>query len=77
MIGVGHILLFNVWSSNWTIILTLIGWVSLFKGCIRVFYPKTTQKIVKDFHSKSSNTSAVLIIIFVLGLYLLYKGLGL
>jgi hypothetical protein len=31
MLGVGHILLFNIWSTHWTIILTLIGWITLFK----------------------------------------------
>jgi len=77
MIGVGHILLFNVWSADWTIIITLIGWISLFKGCIRVFFPRTTQRFVKDFHNKSSNTTTALVIVFVLGLYLFAKGFGL
>lgn len=77
MIGVGHILLFNSWSLDWILILTLIGWISLFKGMIRVFIPKWTQKFVKDFHSKSSNTSATLVIIFIVGLYLVVKGFGL
>jgi uncharacterized membrane protein len=74
MIGVGHILLFNVWSSDWTIIITLIGWISLSKWMIRVFMPETTRKIVKGFHSKITNTRSVLIFIFVLGLYLVKKG---
>lgn len=77
MLGVGHILLFNEWSSDWTVIITLIGWISLCKWIIRVFIPKWTQKFVKDFHSKSSNTSAALVIIFVIGLYLVVKGFGL
>jgi Kef-type K+ transport system membrane component KefB len=77
MLGIGHILLFNEWSSDWTVIITLIGWVSLFKGIIRVFIPKWTQKFVKNFHSTSSNTTSALIIIFILGLYLAVKGFGL
>lgn len=74
MLGVGHILLFNEWYADWTILITLIGWITLFKGLIRVFIPKWTQKFIKDFHSKSSNTRSALVIIFLLGLYLAMKG---
>lgn len=75
--GVGHILLFNVWSMDWTLIITLIGWMTLLKGLIRVFIPKWTQKFVKDFHSKSHNNLSAIIIVLILGLYLVVKGFGL
>lgn len=72
--GVGHILLFNEWSLHWTLLITLIGWATLFKGLIRVFIPKSTQKFIKEFHSKKSHNRGAIIIVFLLGLYLVVKG---
>lgn len=31
MIGVAHIVLYNNWTNDWRIILTLIGWMALLK----------------------------------------------
>ena len=31
VVGVAHVLLYNVWVSDWRVILTLIGWMVLIK----------------------------------------------
>ncbi len=73
MLGVGHILAFNTWSTDWTIILTLIGWVIFCKGVVRVFIPTQVQRFVTAFHNKRSNTTTLIVIVFILGLYLIIK----
>lgn len=31
LVGIAHVLLYNVWVSDWRVVLTLIGWMVLIK----------------------------------------------
>lgn len=76
LVGIAHILIFNEWSLHWTLILTLIGWVALLKGVIRLTAPKFTQKLMKSYE-KSNVIGFSLTVLIVVGIYLIIKGFGL
>ena len=40
--GLLNILVHNIWESNWKLIITLIGWSSLFIGLALFIFPKRT-----------------------------------
>ncbi|TYB79516.1 hypothetical protein [Bizionia myxarmorum] len=42
IIGLINILLHNIWEPNWKLIITLIGWSSLFIGLALFILPKQT-----------------------------------
>lgn len=71
--GIIHILLYNVWSAHWTIIITLMGWLSLTKGIVRLLAPETARKMIKSYE-KPGTMPVMLVILIVVGLYLLKKG---
>lgn len=33
----------NIWTNNWTVIITIIGWVALIKGIVLLAFPTTTR----------------------------------
>lgn len=76
LVGIAHILIFNVWSLHWTLILTLIGWGAILKGIIRLTAPKFTQKLLKSYE-KSNVMGFSLTVLIVVGIYLIIKGFGL
>lgn len=76
ILGIAHILIYNVWSSDWTVILTLIGWLTLLKGLMRLAFPVTTKKIIKGIDTGSTLT-IWLVIFVIIGLYLIKQGFGL
>ncbi len=74
-IGVGFLMVnaYNVWAWNWTILVTIIGWVALLKGALHLIFPEQMMKISKKFlNGKSLGTISVLCI--VIGLIFAYFG---
>ncbi len=76
IVGIAHVLLYNVWVSDWRVVLTLIGWMALVKGIIRLTFPDFTRKMIKQL-DKPNNIGILLVILVIVGIYLLIHGFGL
>lgn len=72
--GILIVLTHNIWQSNWRILITLIGWLSLFKGIIRIIFPHRAAKYILKFKRNPSMYYVMSLIVFVLGIYLTYVG---
>ncbi len=35
----------NVWVLDWRVVITLLGWISVFAGILRMGFPETIEKI--------------------------------
>ena len=71
IIGLINILLHNIWTSDWRIIITLFGWGALFKGIMFFSFPRMAKKQVINFKAKW--VTFILIFLFFMGLFLLNK----
>lgn len=75
LFGATIVALHNAWSSDWRVIVTAIGWVGVIKGVFLMLFPNSAGEIYR-----ASNTPSVLtaggFIAILLGLFLLYVGLG-
>jgi len=62
----------NLWVRNWTLLITLSGWVSLLLGLFRMFFAGT---YLKGSASTSATTFIVLeIILLIVGLIITFKS---
>jgi hypothetical protein len=43
----------NIWTSNWVVLVTLIGWFIFLQGILRLFFPATFVKWVKHLVDKT------------------------
>ena len=69
------ILLFhNVWSLDWRILITLIGWISLAKGVSLFYFPAKMKEIARKMVECKGYMSSVVVFLF-LGFFLLVMGL--
>lgn len=41
IVGIVIIEFHNIWEKNWTLVITLIGWIALIKGILLLAFPKT------------------------------------
>lgn len=73
VVGIAHVLVYNVWSSDWTVILTLIGWMALAKGIIRLAFPDFGRKIIRNYDNPTTINSTLLAMIAI-GIILIIKG---
>lgn len=66
--GISIVRVHNFWISSWTILLTLIGWLTLSLGLLRMFFPSVNRI------GESISAYSLLIILFLVGLFLSWKG---
>ena len=75
VIGLLNILFHNFWDSSATVIVSLIGWIALFKGLMLFAFPSLALKSI-DFISLKL-IQVIYVLLFLMGLYLLNTGYGL
>lgn len=69
IIGLINIIFHNIWEPNYKIIITLIGWFSLFIGLALFIFPKPTVAWLKITNIKF--VQVIYTLLFLIGLYLL------
>lgn len=63
----------NNWVKNWTVIITIIGWVALIKGIVLLAFPTFTSKYKSLFNS--NNLYKILgPLVLIFGLIFTYLG---
>lgn len=65
---VGH----SVWEMSWRVIITIIGYLSIFQGIVRLAFPEEVQKRSRMIGDRGY--WAIAIVIAVIGLLLAYFG---
>lgn len=74
IIGLLNILFHNIWVLNWELIITLIGWMSLFIGLSLFIFPKRTVIFLEYFNIKF--VQVIYTMLFFIGLFLLNMAYG-
>lgn len=63
----------QVWTWDWRVVITVLGWLILVKGAMRILFPDTVKKLIE----KKKNDKRFLlaeIVSFFISLYLIYQG---
>ena len=69
IVGLLNILFHNKWEADWTIIITLMGWVALIEGLVLFALPNLVAKWLEYIHIKL--VQVIYILMFLTGLFLL------
>lgn len=71
--GLYLVLSHNIWELSWQGVITLIGWLTVFKGIIRLFIPEKVKNLSKKVVTSPVYTP-ILALFFFLGVWLTYIG---
>ena len=74
VIGVVIILTHNVWVANWTVIITIIGWVALIKGIWIIIFPNTVSKFMQAYQKNENLLIVHSIFALIFGAVLTFFG---
>lgn len=74
VVGLAIINNHNIWSADWRSIITVIGWISLFKGVVRLLLPTAGSRVATGFTSNFWPIGSGIILIIVVGAVLTYFG---
>jgi len=72
--GIVIVLIHNVWVADWTLIITLLGWIALFKGVWIIVLPNTVSVIAQIYHKNDSLLVIHSIVAFIFGIVLTFFG---
>jgi len=74
VIGIAIVLTHNVWVANWTVIITIIGWLGLIKGVWIIVFPGTVSGFMQAYQKNSNLILIHSIAALVFGIVLTFFG---
>jgi hypothetical protein len=72
--GLAIVLTHNVWAPNWRVLITLLGWLMLIRGTVRILAPELIMGYAKTLLRNKQVMPVAGIVTAVLGLVLCYFG---
>ena len=74
VVGVVIILTHNVWVANWTVIITIIGWLAFIKGIWIIVFPNTVSRFMQAYQKNKSLLTVHSIFALIFGVVLAFFG---
>lgn len=71
LLGLTTIVAHNLWVADWRVTITLLGWVTLFKGIEKVVFPERVNKVAQKFKGKQILWGFVILLI---GIWFFWKS---
>jgi uncharacterized protein YjeT (DUF2065 family) len=73
---VGYLILafHNTWTKDWSVIITIVGWLALIKGILILVQPKIMIALSKAILQKEGILKIEAIVVIILGLALAFLG---
>jgi len=72
--GVAIVLVHNVWTPDWRILITLLGWIAIMRGVMRLTFPALSMRSAKKFSTTTTPTTFGGVGVLVLGVILTAMG---
>ena len=74
IIGIVIVTVHNIWAANWTVIITIIGWMGVLKGSWFIIFPETLSKFMQIYKKNPDSLKLHSITALVLGAFLTFAG---
>jgi hypothetical protein len=72
--GLAIVLTHNVWVADWRVIITILGWLMIVRGAVRVLIPDQAKEVGSKVMKNKNAVTAILAGTLLLGLMLSYFG---
>jgi len=63
----------NVWTHNWQVVVTVMAWLVLLTGLLRLFFPAVAIKWMRVLMQRKAHLRGQGFISLLIGLYILFK----
>ena len=72
--GLAIVLAHNLWEANWTILVTIMGWIILLAAIVRLFFHKMIMKKMAEKWQSKPFFYVIGIVIIIIGAIFTYFG---
>ncbi len=74
--GVAIVRAHNVWTGGWRILVTVLGWLAIASGLVRMWFPQAAAPIAEAFAGNAASPLIGGLVTLALGAFLSYKAYG-
>jgi hypothetical protein len=74
IIGILLVSSHNIWITDWRLVITLIGWVTLIKGTLRIVFPHLGNKLFVKWIENNASYYTTVVVMILAGALLYYTG---
>jgi len=71
VLGILMVLVHNVWVLDWRLVITLISWLILIKGIVRLNFPSAVPQTMEYFHQHKTGYYALAVFCLIVAIFLL------
>ena len=73
--GLAIVLTHNVWVWDWPVIITIVGWLMIVRGSLRIVFPQQVEDLARKMVAGWSNILLISgLLVITLGAFLCWKG---
>jgi uncharacterized membrane protein len=73
--GLAIVLTHNVWVWDWPVIITIVGWLMIVRGSLRIVFPQQVEDLARKMVARWSNILLISgLLVITLGAFLCWKG---
>jgi uncharacterized protein YjeT (DUF2065 family) len=72
--GIAVVLVHNRWVWDWPVIITILGWVAIVRGAVRMLWPDQVKKFATKALRNENTMMIAGIVMLILGAVLCYFG---
>jgi hypothetical protein len=72
--GLAIVRFHNRWEANWSVLVTILGWLLVVGGLVRILFPLRFAAATGDFAQSSSTMAVVAVVLLAVGAFLSFKG---
>jgi hypothetical protein len=74
--GLAIVRVHNYWAEGWPVVVTVLGWLAIAGGILRMLFPIQLARIVPGVGERADLIGPALVVFLLLGVFLSYKAYG-
>lgn len=74
--GLAIVRLHNQWHGGWPVLVTIIGWLCIIGGLVRILFPVQLAEFAMQFILMHDAMPLAAVVMFIVGGFLSYKAYG-
>jgi hypothetical protein len=72
--GLAILNVYRAWTSDWRVIITVLGWLFVIAGVIRIVLPRVTASLATTIYSGPAVMATAGVVVLVVGGFVSFKG---
>lgn len=74
LLSLATVVAHNFWVTDWRLLVTILGWVTLFKGIEKIAFPNRINKLAQKFRNQQAIWGGVIFLIGVWFFWMSFVG---